>query len=383
MVKCVVSGCPNRVVGSNYGGFNRTQKRFFNFPRDPARVKVWLAALRQTEQQNPSDQNLICEDHFLPEDISSSEVSADAIPIMPPGPDGPLGLMDPWGAGSEEEEEDQWAAGAGPVDEEDEGGGSLPFNTKIALPELPPLDPSEQDPGPKAAPGDPTLRIIKPWEQLVPAKIQTREDVSLSVLTRGLLDLFLQTPDGSLDLRHAIRSLGTRRRRVYDITNVLQGIQLVEKESVNRVKWIGRSPASCYLGQNRAQPDLAELKLVEETLDSLIRRCAQQLFDLTDDPQNSALAYVTHEDLRRLRTFQENTVMVVKAPEETRLEIPAPSEDSIQIHLKGGAGPILVVTCDLGTEGPGETDGCFLSLEESRIRTAALPTGPQNLVQSA
>ncbi|XP_047243106.1 transcription factor E2F6 isoform X2 [Girardinichthys multiradiatus] len=379
MVKCVVSGCPNRVEGSNRGTFNRTQKRFFKFPGDPARVKVWLAALRQTDQKDSSDQNLICEDHFLPEDISSNEVSADAIPIMPPCLDGPLGMMDPWGVGSEEEEEDQWPAGAAGTDEEyeDEGGSSLPFNTKLALPELPPLDSPEQDSGLKAAPGRSTLNISQhQQEQLVPAKIQTREETSLPVLTRRFLDLFLNAPDGSLDLRHAITSLKTRRRRVYDITNVLQGIQLIEKESVNRIKWIGSCPVSSYLGQNQALPEMTDLKLVEETLDSLIRSCAQQLFDLTDDPENSALAYVTYEDLRRLKTFQEQTVMVVKAPEETKLEVPAPTEDSIQIHLKGGAGPILVMTCDIGTEGGSrETSGCFLSLEDSRIKTAELHTG--------
>lgn len=41
MVKCVVSGCPNRLVSSETRGiFNRPPKRFFQFPKDPARVKV-------------------------------------------------------------------------------------------------------------------------------------------------------------------------------------------------------------------------------------------------------------------------------------------------------------------------------------------------------
>lgn len=40
MVKCVVSGCPNRVASDNRGIFNRPPKRFFNFPKDPTRVKV-------------------------------------------------------------------------------------------------------------------------------------------------------------------------------------------------------------------------------------------------------------------------------------------------------------------------------------------------------
>lgn len=38
------------------------------------------------------------------------------------------------------------------------------------------------------------------------------------------------------------------------------------------------------------------------------------------------LAFVTHEDISRLQVFQEQTVMVVKAPEETKLEVPPPKE---------------------------------------------------------
>ncbi|XP_016519832.1 transcription factor E2F6 isoform X1 [Poecilia formosa] len=365
MVKCVVSGCPNRVDGSNHGVFDGTQKQFFTFPQDPTRVKVWLAALRQADQQN-QNQNLICEDHFLPEDILSGDVSADAIPIMPPCLDGPLDPLDRWGAGSEDDE-DQWVGTAGPGEEE-EDEACLPFNTKMAAPELPALDPTEQNPALKAVPEGP---ILSQQQQNGPIRTQTREDVSLLVLTRRFLDLFLTAPDGCLDLRSAIASLRTRRRRVYDITNVLQGVQLVQKESVNRIRWIGSSPASSYLGQNRAQSNMADLKLVEETLDSLIRTSAEQLFHLTDDPYNSRLAYVTRQDLVELQNLQNQTVLVVKAPEETKLEVPAPSEDSIQIHLKGGTGPIRVVTCDAGTTG----EAGFSPLEESRIRTSELHTG--------
>lgn len=65
---------------------------------------MWLAALRETEKQDSSEQHVICEDHFLPEDISSDGVASDAIPIMPPYMDGLLNLGDLWGAESSEEE---------------------------------------------------------------------------------------------------------------------------------------------------------------------------------------------------------------------------------------------------------------------------------------
>lgn len=52
-------------------------------------------------------------------------------------------------------------------------------------------------------------------------------------------------------------------------------------------------------------------------------------------------------------------------------------QDSIQVHLKGGKGPIMVLTCDIGSGDAvtGEKSGCFITLEESRIKTAALHTG--------
>lgn len=63
-------------------------------------------------------------------------------------------------------------------------------------------------------------------------------DVSLGLLAQRFLDLLQNTPDGALDLRDVTTSLNTRRRRVYDITNVLEGISLLERQSANKFKWM-------------------------------------------------------------------------------------------------------------------------------------------------
>lgn len=370
MVKCVVSGCPNRMVNVSRGLFNRPKKRFFNFPQDPARVQVWLAALRETEKQDSAEQHLICEDHFLPEDISDEGVSSDAIPIMPPCLDGALGLLSQWGAESSEEE-DQWAAGGGGGEEEEE-------EEEVNVPVIPFAQrptPHKQEPDAKTDLGT-RREILSHLKEMIQTRISTRQDVSLGVLTVRFLELLLMSPDGSIDLREVTKTLQTRRRRVYDITNVLEGFSFIEKQTANKVKWIGSCPISSFLPKSRQkfQRELENLKLVEDTLDSLIKSCAQQLFDMTDECQNALLAYVTHEDISRLEAFQEQTVIVVKAPEETKLEVPAPTEDSIQVHLKGGRGPIRMMTCDIGT-GEAVTEemsGCFVTLEESRIKTTTL-----------
>ena len=43
-------------------------------------------------------------------------------------------------------------------------------------------------------------------------------------------------PEGVLDLNQAATALGVQKRRIYDITNVLEGIGLIEKRSKNNIQ---------------------------------------------------------------------------------------------------------------------------------------------------
>ena len=38
------------------------------------------------------------------------------------------------------------------------------------------------------------------------------------------------------------------------------------------------------------------------------------------------LAYVTYQDIRGVRSFEDHTIIAIKAPAETRLEVPDPKE---------------------------------------------------------
>lgn len=51
-------------------------------------------------------------------------------------------------------------------------------------------------------------------------------------------------------------------------------------------------------------------------------------------------------------------------------------QDSIQVHLKAVKGPIKVLTSDMDSGNVyGGKSSCFVSLEESRIKTTPLHTG--------
>lgn len=49
--------------------------------------------------------------------------------------------------------------------------------------------------------------------------------------------LLQNSPDGTLDLNETASSLSVPKRRIYDITNVLEGIGLIEKVSKNNIQW--------------------------------------------------------------------------------------------------------------------------------------------------
>eukprot|EP00124_Ichthyophonus_hoferi_P005520 Ihof_evm1s823 gene=Ihof_evmTU1s823 len=65
----------------------------------------------------------------------------------------------------------------------------------------------------------------------------TRFDTSLGLLTKKFTTLLREVPDGILDLNKAAETLGVPKRRIYDITNVLEGIGLIEKKSKNNIQW--------------------------------------------------------------------------------------------------------------------------------------------------
>lgn len=74
-----------------------------------------------------------------------------------------------------------------------------------------------------------------------------RYDSSLGLLTKKFVSLLQEhgggpgAPPGSahgvLDLNQAAEKLGVQKRRIYDITNVLEGIGLIAKKSKNNIQW--------------------------------------------------------------------------------------------------------------------------------------------------
>ena len=60
---------------------------------------------------------------------------------------------------------------------------------------------------------------------------------TLVALTQRFLDLLLVQRDGVIDLNAVSGHLEVPKRRMYDVTNVLEGIGLIQKTAKNLVQW--------------------------------------------------------------------------------------------------------------------------------------------------
>lgn len=67
---------------------------------------------------------------------------------------------------------------------------------------------------------------------------KTRYDTSLGFLTKKFCQLLAESSDGVLDLNKAAIVLNVQKRRLYDITNVLEGVRLIKKKSKNNIEWL-------------------------------------------------------------------------------------------------------------------------------------------------
>uniref|UniRef100_A0A5B7BK93 Putative transcription factor E2FA isoform X2 n=1 Tax=Davidia involucrata TaxID=16924 RepID=A0A5B7BK93_DAVIN len=178
-----------------------------------------------------------------------------------------------------------------------------------------------------------------------------RYDSSLGLLTKKFINLIKHAEDGILDLNRAADTLEVQKRRIYDITNVLEGIGLIEKKLKNRIRWKGLDasrPGEVDDDASILQAEVENLSVEERRLDDRIREMQEKLRDLSEDENNQKWLFVTEEDIKGLPCFQDETLIAIKAPHGTTLEVPDPDEAvdypqrRYRIILRSTMGPIDV-----------------------------------------
>jgi transcription factor E2F3 len=148
--------------------------------------------------------------------------------------------------------------------------------------------------------------------------------------------------------------LKVQKRRIYDITNVLEGIGLIQKRNKNKIQWVGGSEGNEHAYFQEAASlnhELEELMQEEQSLDYWIGQMQESLNQMTKDPAYAEYAYVTYDDIKSLSNLTEaenETLLAIRAPPGTSLEVPDPDslpedeKERYQIYLTSKTGEILI-----------------------------------------
>ncbi|PPD67750.1 hypothetical protein GOBAR_DD35372 [Gossypium barbadense] len=166
-----------------------------------------------------------------------------------------------------------------------------------------------------------------------------RLDSPLGLLTKKFVNLMKHAEDGILDLNKAAETLEMQKRRIYDITNVLEGIGLIEKKFKNRIQWKG-------VGASKPGETDGDVSVIQERFRDLSENDNNQKYNFL--VCLALLLFVTEEDIKGIPCFQNESLIAIKAPHGTTLEVLDPDEDfdyrqrRYGIFLRSTMGPIFV-----------------------------------------
>jgi len=200
--------------------------------------------------------------------------------------------------------------------------------------------------------------------------VNSRFEKSLGLLTTRFVSLLQEAEHGILDLKVAADALNVKqKRRIYDITNVLEGIGLIEKKNKNCIQWKG-----AVAGSNTPEAtdrlavlkdEITRLEDFEKVVDKHKAWVKQSIENIKEDISNYQLSYMTHQDI--CECFEGDTLLAIQAPIGTQLGVEVIPEVSgaiggtigkeaivakkrYQMHLKSLEGQIYVLLVNKDSE---------------------------------
>lgn len=165
----------------------------------------------------------------------------------------------------------------------------------------------------------------------------TRFDCSLGILTRRFVELAKKSAGQIVDLKDAAHQLKVAKRRIYDITNVLEGISMIEKSHKNKVKWKG-SPSfvadlqaegtpgtpgsqSSETTENIKRKILDEEQRTRQHCES-IQGMRQRLAELQQRQEFHEWGFVSDNEIRGIRELKDKILLRLNAPKGSVLHVP-------------------------------------------------------------
>lgn len=137
----------------------------------------------------------------------------------------------------------------------------------------------------------------------------------------------IKDADGQLvDLKQAEKQLGVPKRRLYDISNVLSSVGVIERCGKSKVKWVGNQIGTQEL-------DMDNLIRHDQALDAQLQALDKDLLELyrSDDFRN--YGWLADEDFTPIINENKCTLFALQGPPDLQLEMPN-TDDGLNNTIK-------------------------------------------------
>jgi hypothetical protein len=128
-----------------------------------------------------------------------------------------------------------------------------------------------------------------------------------------------------------VNKLGVKKRRIYDITNVLQGIEYLQKSGKNEIVWtktisnkskIKKKSASTKKNNNNKQKiNKEDLEKEKNQLDNEIDKFKAEFNSIAKKAEFAEYGYITLDDIKRLSINKKVDLVLIKATKGTVMNI--------------------------------------------------------------
>ncbi|CEM22494.1 unnamed protein product [Vitrella brassicaformis CCMP3155] len=160
------------------------------------------------------------------------------------------------------------------------------------------------------------------------------------MLTRRLLEL-VQGLNRQMDLAEAEKMLQVHRSRLYDITDVLEGIGVITKTDDNIFKCTRGIPPLLLSCEMSVEEQLASLKQEEAMLDQQLAQAASRQKETLDEAKQQGVCYVPTEYLHELCEYRDKSMLILGSPFGTKVDVVC---DAVEETVQKPDGECLTVT---------------------------------------
>ena len=160
----------------------------------------------------------------------------------------------------------------------------------------------------------------------------TKQENSLGQLTKNFLQYIKKRGRVNININDLVKDLKVKKRRIYDITNVLQGIGYIEKNGKNEIIWKKNitnqkidnendSPEDYKSNYDDLKNELKKLKTEDAEIEVILNKFKDEFNILSRKQDFAKYGYITFNDISSLSKNEDLDFIIIKATKGTVINV--------------------------------------------------------------